>query len=133
MADGDLPLLAALFPESEDPLGPLVLEIPAPQTGDGADPGPGVGEGSQKSLIAEAHDVGSVDRAKQVAGLGDGKAGSLAVSGVVLAAADRLEGVERCGVTGDQSVEEMPLKQIKVNANNAYMSMLSRYHDILIV
>ena len=47
-------------------------------------------------------------RAEQVPGLLDGKAGGLAVRGVELAAADRLEGVERCGVAGDQGVEEMP-------------------------
>ena len=79
MADGDLALLAALFPEPQDPLGALVLEIPSPQPGDGADPGPGVGEGSQQGAIAEPHDVGGVDRGEQVPGLGDGKSGGLAV------------------------------------------------------
>ena len=43
----------------------------------------------------------------------------------MLAAADRLEGIQGGGVASDQGIEEMPLKQIKVNANNAYMSMLS--------
>ena len=108
MADGDLPLLAPLFPEPQDSLGALVLEIPSPQPGDSAEPGPGIGEGPQKGPIAEAHDVGSVDRGEQVPGLGDGESGSLAVSGVVLAAADRLEGIQGGGVTGDQGVEEMP-------------------------
>ena len=79
VSDGDLALLASLFPESENPLGALVLQIPSPKTGDRADAGPGVGQGPQKSAIAEAHDVGGVDRTEQVAGLGDGKAGSLAV------------------------------------------------------
>ena len=70
--------------------------------------GSGVGQGAERGPIAEAHDVGSVDRTEQVPGLGDGKAGSLAVSGVVLPAADRLEGIQGGGVTGDQGVEEMP-------------------------
>ena len=47
-----------------------------------------------KSTIAPAHNVRGVDRAEQVPGLGDGESGSLAVGGVVLAAADRLEGVQ---------------------------------------
>ena len=88
VADGDLALLASLFPEPQDPLGPLVLQIPSPQPGDRADAAPGVGQGSQESTIAEAHNVRGVDRAEQVPGLGDGKAGGLAVCGVVLAAAD---------------------------------------------
>ena len=37
VADGDLALLAALFPEPQNALGPLVLEVPSPQPGDGAD------------------------------------------------------------------------------------------------
>ena len=64
--------------------------------------------GPQKGAIAETHDVGSVDQAEQLAGLGGGESGSLAVSGVVLPAADRLEGIQGGGVTGDQGVEEMP-------------------------
>ena len=108
MAYGDLPLLASLFPKPEDPLGPLVLQVPSPQTGDGTDAGPGVGQSAEQGEIAEAHDVRGVDRAEQVPGLGDGEAGSLAVCGVVLAAADRLEGIQGGGVAGDQGVEEMP-------------------------
>ena len=73
-----------------------------------ADAGPGVGQGAKQGPIAEAHDVGSVDRVEQVPGLLDGKAGGLAVRGVVLAAADRLEGIQGRGVTGDEGVEEMP-------------------------
>ena len=76
LAAGDLALLAALFPEPEDPLGALVLKISSPQTGDSADADPGVGEGSEASSVAEAHNVGSVDRAKQVPGSGDGEAGT---------------------------------------------------------
>ena len=64
-----------------------------PQPRHGADTGPGVGQGSPKSPVAQVHDVGSVDRAEQVAGLLDGEAGSLAVGGIVLASADRLEGI----------------------------------------
>ena len=79
VTDGDLPLLASLFPEPEDPLGPLVLEIPSPQAGDGADPGPGVGQGAEKGPIAEADDVGGVDRGEQVPSLLDGEAAGLAV------------------------------------------------------
>ena len=52
--------------------------------------------------------MGSVDRAEQVPGLGDGKAGGLAVGGVVLPAANRLEGIQGSGMAGDQGVEEMP-------------------------
>ena len=108
VADGDLALLASLFPEPEDALGTLVLEVPSPQPGDRADAGSGVGQGAEWGPIVEAHDVGSVDRTEQVPGLGDGKAGSLAAGGVVLPAADRLEGIQGGGVTGDQGVEEMP-------------------------
>ena len=108
VADGDLPLLASLFPKPEDPLGPLVLEVPSPQTCNGTDPGPGVGQSAEQGEIAEADDVGGVDRAEQVPGLGDGESGRLAISGVVLAAADRLEGIQGSGVAGDQGVEEMP-------------------------
>ena len=108
VAYGDLPLLASLFPKPEDPLGPLVLEVPSPQTGDGTDAGPGVGQSAEQGEIAEADDVGGVDRAEQVPGLGDGEAGRLAVCGVVLAAADRLEGIQGGGVAGDQGIEEVP-------------------------
>ena len=79
VADGDLPLLASLFPEPQNALGPLVLEVPSPQPRHGADPGPGVGQGAEQGPVAEAHDVGGVDRAEQVPGLGDGESGSLAV------------------------------------------------------
>ena len=98
MADGDLPLLASLLPKPQNALGPLVLKIPSPQTGHGAQYGP----------TAQAHDVGGVDRAEQIPGLLDGEAWGLAVRGVVLAAADRLEGIEWRGVPGHQSVEEIP-------------------------
>ena len=108
MAYGDLPLLASLFPKPEDPLGPLVLKVPAAQARHGTDAGPGVGQSAEQGAIAETHDVGGVDRTEQVPGLGDGNAGSLAVSGVVLAAADRLEGIQGGGVAGDQGIEEMP-------------------------
>ena len=77
VAAGDLALLAARFPEPEDPLGALVLDISSPETGDSADADPGVGEGSQASSAAEAHNVGSVDRAKQVPGSGDRVAGTV--------------------------------------------------------
>ena len=63
VTDGDLALLAALFPEPEDPLGPLVLQIRAAKACNGADPGSGVGQGAEERLIAHAHDVGGVDRA----------------------------------------------------------------------
>ena len=79
MADGDLSLLASLFPKPQNPLGPLVLEVPAPQTGNSADAGPGVGEGAEQSPVAEAHDMGGIDRAEQVPGLGDGESRGLAV------------------------------------------------------
>ena len=100
MADGGLALLAAVFPEPQDPLGPPVLEVPSPQKGDSADAGPGVGQGSQKSPVAEAHYVGGVDQAEEIPGLGDGEAGSLAVGGIVLPAADRLERIQGGGVPG---------------------------------
>ena len=79
MADGDLPLLASFFPEPQDALGALVLEIPSTEACDRTDPGPGVGEGSQKSPIAEAHDVEGVDRAEQAPGLLNGERRRLAV------------------------------------------------------
>ena len=79
VSDGGLPLLASLFPKPQNSLGALVLQIPSPQTGHSADAGPGLGQGSQKSPIVQAHDVRGVDRAEQVPGLGDGKPGSLAV------------------------------------------------------
>ena len=108
MADGDLAVLSALFPEPQNPLGPLVLEISTPQPGDGANPGPGVGQGPPNSAISEADYMGGVDRAEQVAGLLDGQAGSLSISGVVFPALDRLEGVEWRGMPGHQGVEEVP-------------------------
>ena len=61
VADGDLALLAPLFPEPQDALGALVLEVAAAQPGEGADTGPGVGEGSQEGAVAEADDMGEVD------------------------------------------------------------------------
>ena len=63
VADGDLALLAALFPEPQDALVALVLEVPAAQSGEGADTGPGVGEGSQEGAVAEADDMGDVEGA----------------------------------------------------------------------
>ena len=108
MAGGNLPLLASHLLESEDPLGPLALEIRSPQAGDGADPGPGPGQGAGHCPIAQVHDMGSVDRAEQVPCLLDGMAWSLVVGGVVLATADRLEGIQGRGVAGDQDVEKLP-------------------------
>ena len=96
------------FPEPEDPLGPLVLQVLSPQTRHRSDPGPGIGEGAEKGPIAEAHDVGGVDRVEQIPGLLDGEPGSLAVGGVVLAAADRLKGIQGGGVAGHQGIEEVP-------------------------
>ena len=58
MAGGGLPLLATLVPETADLLDALVLEISALQTGEGADAGPGVGEGAQQSPITKFHDKG---------------------------------------------------------------------------
>ena len=43
VAYGDLPLLASLFPEPQNALGPLVLKVPAAQARHGTDAGPGVG------------------------------------------------------------------------------------------
>ena len=106
---GNLPLLASLLPEAEDLLGPLVLEILSPQAGDGADRDPGQGQGAGHCPIAQAHGMESVDRAEQVPCLLDGKAWSLAVRGVVLVAADRLEGTQGHGAADDQGVEEVPL------------------------
>ena len=63
VADGDLALLASLFPEPQDALGTLVLEVAAAQAGEGADTGPGVGEGSQEGAVAEADDMGDVEGA----------------------------------------------------------------------
>ena len=88
-------------------MGPLVFEIASPQSGDGTDPGPVVGQGLQQSPITHAHAMGDVDRAEQVTGLLDGKAVSLAIRGAVLSAADRLEGIEGSGMTDDQGVEEV--------------------------
>ena len=70
VADGDLALLAALFPEPQNSLGALVLQIPTPQTGHGADAGPGVGQSAEQGAIAQAHHMGSIDRAEQAPGLG---------------------------------------------------------------
>ncbi len=50
----------------------------------------------------------SVDRVEQIPGLLDGEPGSLAVGGVVLAAADRLKGIQGGGVAGHQGIEEVP-------------------------
>ncbi len=49
-----------------------------------------------------------VDRAEQVPCLLDKKAWSLAVRGVVLVAADRLEGMQGRGAADEQDVEEVP-------------------------
>ena len=84
VADGDLALLAALFPEPQDALGALVLEVPAAEPGEGADTGPGVDEGSQEGAVAEADDVGEVVGGEQVPGLLDGELGGLAVHDGVL-------------------------------------------------
>ena len=72
VADGDLALLASLFPEPEDALGSLVLEVPSPQTGDSYDADPDVGQSAEQGAIAEAHDMRGVDRAEEVPGLLDG-------------------------------------------------------------
>ena len=73
VADGDLALLAALFPEPQDALGALVLEVAAAQPGEGADAGPGVGQHAQHGPIPQSHDVGEVDGGEQVPGLLDGE------------------------------------------------------------
>ena len=99
VADGDLALLAALFPEPQDALGALVLE------------GPGVGEGSQEGAVAEADDVGEVDGGEQVPGLLDGELGGLAVHDGVLPPPHGGERVQAHGMADDQGVEEMPQRR----------------------
>ena len=111
VADGDLALLAALFPEPQDALGALVLEVPAAEPGEGADTGPGVGEGSQEGAVAEADDVGEVDGGEQVPGLLDGELGGLAVHDGVLPPPHGGERVQSHGMADDQGVEEMPQRR----------------------
>ena len=110
MADGDLALLASLFPEPEDPLGALVLEVPAPQPGDRTDAGPGVGEGpEQESPIAEAHDVGGVDRTpSRSRAWGMERPGVLPSEVSCLRPRTDWKGIQGSGVASDQGVEEMP-------------------------
>ena len=86
----------------------LGLEVPAAQAGEGADTGPGVGEGAEEGAVAEAHYVGSVDGAEQFPGLGDGELGGLAVQHGVLPAPHGGERVQSHGMARDQGIEEMP-------------------------
>ena len=111
MADGDLALLAPLFPEPQDALGTLVLEVPAAQPGEGADTGPGVGEGAEEGAVAEANDVGEVDGGEQVPGLLDGELGGLAVHDGVLPPPHGGERVQSHGMARHQGVEEMPQRR----------------------
>ena len=111
MADGDLALLAALFPEPQDALGALVLEVPAAQPGEGADTGPGVGQHAQHGPISQSHDTREVDGGEQVPGLLDGELGGLAVHDGVLPPPHGGERVQSHGMARHQGVEEMPQRR----------------------
>ena len=90
VADGDFALLSSLFPEPQDALCALVLEVAAAKPGEGADPGPGIGEGTE-----------------EVAGLLDGEFGGFAVDHGVFLAPHGGERVERYGMTSHQGIEEV--------------------------
>ena len=107
VADGDLALLSSLFPEPQDALGALVLEVAAAEPGEGADPGSGIGEGSEEGAVTEADDVGEVDRGEEVAGLLDGEFGGFAVDHGVFRAPHGGERVQRHGMASHQGIEEM--------------------------
>ena len=107
VADGDLALLAPLFPEPQDALGALVLEVLAAEAGEGADAGPGVGEGAEEGAVAEADDMGEVDGGEQVPGLLDGELGGLAVHHGMLLAPHGGKRVQSHGMADDQGIEKM--------------------------
>ena len=62
VADGDLALLASLFPEPQDALVALVLEVAAAQTGQGSHLSSRVGQHPQYGPIPQSHDMRSVVR-----------------------------------------------------------------------
>ena len=111
VADGDLALLAALFPEPQDALGALVLEVLAAEAGEGADTGPGVGQHAQHGPISQSHDTREVDGGEQVPGLLDGELGGLAVHDGVLPPPHGGERVQSHGMARHQGVEEMPQRR----------------------
>ena len=111
VADGDLALLAPLFPEPQDALGALVLEVAAAEPGEGADAGPGVGQHAQHGPISQSHDTREVDGGEQVPGLLDGELGGLAVHDGVLPPPHGGERVQSHGMADDQGIEEMPQRR----------------------
>jgi hypothetical protein len=77
VADWDLAHLAAFFAEAERPLFAEIPQVAEAQPGDGADARAGIGEHDEHGAIAQAHDVGHVDRAQEFARLLDANLGGV--------------------------------------------------------
>ena len=107
MPHRNLALLASLFPEPQDPLRLLFLEIPAPQPRDGSHPHPGVGQHAQHGPIPQPHRVREVQGTEQCPRLPGGQLRRLAVHHGVLLAPHGGKGVQRHGMARHQGVEEV--------------------------
>ena len=83
---------------------PQVLEA---ERGDGARTGAGVDEGAEDRAVAEPGGGRSVDRAEELASLGDSDFRSLAFPSFRAGWPDGLEGVDEDGVARDEKIEEV--------------------------
>ena len=106
VSHGDFAVLTVLLEEPELALGPVVLQVAAAEPRQGAHSRSGVDEGAEDGAVPQSDDGGEVDRGEQVAGLGDGDLGGLAV-GAVFLGPDGGEGVEGDDVSLDEPVPEL--------------------------
>ena len=83
---------------------PQVLEA---ERGDGARAGAGVDEGAEDRAVAESGGRRGVDRAEELASLGNSDFRSLALSRFRAGWPDGLEGVDEDGVARDEKIEEV--------------------------
>jgi len=105
--DGDLARFAAFFGEVEHPLLPGMVEVAAPELGDGPGARAGIDENRKERPIAQADDMRGVERGEELPRLVDGDLRRLAFDGGVALAPDGEGGVEHDGVAGNHAVEEM--------------------------
>ena len=106
VADGDFALLASLFPEPQDALCALVLEVAAAEAGEGADPGSGIARVPRRarSRRPTTWERSIEARRSRAAGW---RFGCFAVDHGVFFAPHGGERVQRHGMTSHQGIEEV--------------------------
>ena len=108
-AERDLADDPAFLANAEGPMVAVVADIEEAQAGYGADAGSRARQGPDHGAVPEADRPGEIDGPEQMLDLGRGDERRLAFAPVVPARTlDRVEGIEKDRVTGDEEGEEPP-------------------------